>query len=191
MNESMTKRFFRLYDDVYVPRRWHLDTPRDSQGREVDDWQFKRGSRVAVKGRLKLPIEIAGSPLDFSETNSRIPIVHIKAASVFTELAPDDVQMIPVDVEGFPDQYLILATTRALVSIDEKASRIRLWTHEDGLPDMAGQYASVRDLRIDRTLAGSAKVFRPKGWEVALIVSEEIKTALERIGATGAKFDEV
>ncbi len=187
----MSQRFFRLYDDVYVPRRWHLDTPRDEQGREVDDWEFKRGAPVVSKGRLRIPIEIAGKPLDFSETNSRIPVVHVKVAPVFKELAGDDVQLIPVEVEGQPDQYLILVATHVIACIDEKSSRIRLWTHEDGLPDMVGQYASVRDMRIDRTQVGAAKVFRPKGWEVALTVSGDIKDALERMGATGTKFEEV
>lgn len=56
---------------------------------------------------------------------------------------------------------------------------------------MVGQYRDVRDLHIDKEKAGNIKVFRPEGWEVALIVSEEIKDALERMGATGAKFEEV
>jgi hypothetical protein len=34
-------------------------------------------------------------------------------------------------------------------------------------------------------------VFRTWGWEVALIVSGEIKTALETAGATGVRFTEV
>jgi hypothetical protein len=34
-------------------------------------------------------------------------------------------------------------------------------------------------------------VFRTEGWAGTLIVSEEIKEALERMGATGTKFEEV
>jgi hypothetical protein len=110
---------------------------------------------------------------------------------MFAEQAPDDVQLIPVDVEGQPDQYLILVATRLIRCIDEKASRIRLWTHENGIPDMVGKYASVRDLRIDKSKVGSAKVFRCEGWRSPLIVSEEIKGALEHMGATGTRFEEV
>jgi hypothetical protein len=40
-------------------------------------------------------------------------------------------------------------------------------------------------------VVGSARVFRPEGWEVALIVSGDIKDALERMGATGTRFEEV
>jgi hypothetical protein len=49
----------------------------------------------------------------------------------------------------------------------------------------------VDRLRIDKRKVGNAKVFRPEGWEVALIVSEEIKNAIEHMGVTGARFEEV
>src|SRR5688572_1856763 len=124
--------------------------PRDRQGLKVDDGQFRLGLPVLLKERLRTPVEIAGKPLDYTEAGISIPVVHVRVASMFAELAPNDVQLLPVDVEGQPDQYLILVATRLIRCIDEKASRIRLWTHEDGLPDMVGQYASVRDLRIDK-----------------------------------------
>jgi hypothetical protein len=56
---------------------------------------------------------------------------------------------------------------------------------------MVGRYASVRDMRIDKAKAGSARVFRCEGWTGTLIVSEEIHDALERMGATGTRFEEV
>ncbi|MDY7227326.1 imm11 family protein [Hyalangium rubrum] len=187
----MAQRFFKLADDVYVPNRWHLDTPVDAQGREVHDWDFKRGTPVHVEGRLKVPIEIAGSPLDFSEAGLSIPVVHVKVASVLSELAPSDVQLIPVDIEGKPDQYLVLVATRLIRCIDEKASKVQFWRPEDGLPEKVGQYWAVDDMRIDKSKVGTAKVFRPEGWEVVLVVSGEIKDALERMGATGTRFEEV
>jgi hypothetical protein len=187
----MPKRFFKLADDVNFPQRWDLDTPTDSQGRKVDDGQFRRGEPVHLQERLRIPVEIAGKPLDFTEAGIRIPVVHVRVASIFAELAPDDVQLIPADVEGQPDQYLILVATRLIRCIDEEASRIDLWTHEDGVPHLVGQYSSVRDLRIDKLKVGSSKVFRLEGWTGPLIVSEEIHDALERMGATGTRFEEV
>jgi hypothetical protein len=56
---------------------------------------------------------------------------------------------------------------------------------------MVGRYASVRDMRIDKDKVGSAKVFRCEGWTGPLIVSGELKDALERMGATGTRFEEV
>ncbi|MBN1205880.1 MAG: hypothetical protein JXB05_13265 [Myxococcaceae bacterium] len=187
----MSKRFFKLVDDVNFPQRWDLDTPTDRQGRKVDDAQFRLGAPVHIKERLRIPVEIAGKPLDFTEAGIRVPVVHVRVASMFAELAPDDVQFLPVDVEGQPDQYLILVATRLIRCIDEQASRIELWTHEDGVPHMVGQYSSVRDLRIDKAKVGSAQVFRLEGWTGPLIVSEAIHDALQRMGATGTRFEEV
>jgi hypothetical protein len=187
----MQKRFFELSDDVELPHRWALAMPRDRQGLKVDDDPFMRGTPVHSKERLRIPIEIAGTPLDFTEAGIMIPVVHVRVAAVFAELAPDDVQLLPVDVEGQPDQYLILVATRRIRCIDESASRIRLWTHENGVPHKVGQYMSVRDLRIDKDKVGTAKVFRCEGWTGPLLVSGEIKEALERMGATGTRFEEV
>lgn len=187
----MPQRFFELYDDVSFPGRWHLATPTDGQGHKMDSWRFSDGLPIQVEGRLKVPVEQPGRALDFTEAGVSVPVVHIKLASMFTELAPHDVQLIPADIEGQPDQYLILVATRLLRCIDEKASRIRLWTPEDGVPHKVGQYKSVRGMRIDPTKVGDARVLRPEGWPGSLIVSREIKDALERSGATGVKFEEV
>ncbi|HLL00454.1 MAG TPA: DUF1629 domain-containing protein [Myxococcaceae bacterium] len=187
----MPQRFFELADDVNVPNRWHLAMPRDRQGLKVYDGQFRIGAPVHIEERLSIPVEIAGKPLDFTEAGIRIPVVHVRVASIFAELASEDVQLLPVDVEGQPDQYLILVATRLIRCIDEQASRIELWTHEDGLPHKVGQYFSVRDLRIDKSKVGSAQVFRCEGWTGPLIVSGEIKNALNRMGATGTRFEEV
>lgn len=100
-------------------------------------------------------------------------------------------QLIPADIEGQPDQYLVLVATHLVRCIDEEASKVRFWTPEHGVPEKVGQYMGVDRLRIDKQKVGNAKVFRPEGWEVALIVSEDIKDALERTGATGLKFTEV
>ncbi|MBZ4400672.1 imm11 family protein [Myxococcus sp. AS-1-15] len=188
----MGQRFCELHDDVQVPGRWHLDTPVDGMGREVHaPDRFRQGTPVQVEGRLGIPVEAPGTPLDFTEAGLRIPVVQVRVAELFAELAPADVQLIPVDIQGHADQYLLLVATRLIRCIDEHASRIRLWTHEDGVPEKVGHYASVRDLRIDKSKVGTARVFRPEGWTGALIVSEDLKLALEHVNATGVKFTEV
>ncbi|MBN1207619.1 MAG: hypothetical protein JXB05_22330 [Myxococcaceae bacterium] len=187
----MPKRFFELSDDVELPHRWHLALPRDSHGQKVDDGQFRLGSPVHMGERLRIPVESAGKPLDFSEAGIRLPVVHVRVASVFSELAPDDVQLIPVDVEGQPDQYLILVATRLIDCIDEKASRFDRWTPEEGVLYSTRRYSIMYELRIDKAKVGSAQIFRCEGWRGALIVSGEIKDALDRMGATGTRFEEV
>jgi hypothetical protein len=104
----------------------------------VDDWQFSDGKPLSIQERLKIPIEHEGKPLDFSEAGIKIPVVHVRVATVFLEMAPNEVQFIPVDVEGHPEQYQILVATRVIRCIDEAASKVRFWTPNTGCPKKWG-----------------------------------------------------
>ncbi len=186
-------RYFDLSDDVTIPGRWDLAEPTDLRGAPLDDsWQFTYGHPVSIEGGLKVPVGEAGRPLDFSEAGIRVPVVSSGVASIFAELAPQDVQLIPVDIEGQPELFFILVCTRVVKCIDdERSEEVQYWRPEDGRPERVGQYRSVYRMRIDPSKVGDAKVFRTWGWTVALIISEDIKQALERMGAVGPKFTEV
>jgi hypothetical protein len=188
----MPRRFFRLLDDVYVPKRWHLGSPLDAQGREIDDFgHLTQGHAVQDPGRLHMACTVRGRPLDYSLGGLNVPILHPRVAQVFTELAPSDVQLLPVEIARQSEPYSILVVTRRIQCIDEQASGIERWTTEDDRPEMVGQYRFVSTLRLDSSRIGDARVFRPEDWEVVIVISEEIKEALERIRATGVKFTEV
>lgn len=189
----MPERYFELEQNLYIPGRWYPDDPVDEQGEEVDPWMFRAGQPVALAGRLKVPLYRPGDPVDFSATGMGVtPIVHAKVASVFAQLAPGDVQLFPVQVEGRSEPYFLLNVTRLVKCIDDSAcKRVLYWTPEDGRPEKTGTYRNVVGLRIDPREVGGAKVFRAWGWSIALIVSEDLKDALERTGATGMKFTEV
>lgn len=189
----MPARFFDLSENVKTGN-WYLGDALDERGQEVDDpWMFRAGRPLRVESRLSIPIGEPGKPLDFSLAGVGVtPVVHVRVASLFTELAPNDVQLIPVDIKGYPDQYLILVATKLIRCIDEKASsEVRYWTPEHGRPERVGEYRSVSGMRIDGTKAGTARVFRAWGWKIPLIVSEDIKSALERAKVTGVRFTEV
>ena len=189
----MSNRYFDLSDDVYVPGRWDLGTPIDAQGREVDDYVFTKGEPATIEGLLRIPLRGGdGEALDFSEAGIGVPLVSARVAAVFAELAPKDVQLIPVEVEAHAEQFYILVCTRVVKCIDDEASdEVRYWKPEDGRPEKTGRYRSVIGMRIDPAKVDDARVFRSWGWDVVLVVSEDIKEALERMGATGAKFNEV
>ncbi len=192
-NEPMPKRYFDLKDDMRIRGRWLLGTPIDVQGREVDDpWMFYRGQRLSDLGPLKLPVTVPGRALDFSLAAFAAPVVHARVAAVFSELAPEEVQTLPVEIEGQSDQFFILVATKLIRCIDEMATEeFEKWTPEDGRPEKVGKYRDIWGMRIDASQVGDAKVFRAWGWPIVLIVREEIREALERIGATGTAFEEV
>jgi hypothetical protein len=189
----MPKRYFELEQDLYIPGRWYPDSPVDEEGQEADVWMFRGGAPVVLETRLRVPLYRPGKPVDFSMTSIGVtPLLHPRIAAVFAELARDDVQLFPVEVEGQPESYSLLNVTRLVKCIDDSAcAYVDYWKPEDGQPEKTGTYHNVRELRIDKSRVGDVKVFRTWGWSIALIVSEDIKDALERTGATGMKFTEV
>ena len=189
-------RYFRILDDVNVPGRWFLSDPVDGRGNDLW-WVFSAGKPVQVEAPVRIHFNAAaarGKPLDYSELDGDpVPVVHARVGSVLAELAPSDLQLVPVLLEGIPDQLCILNVTRVIDCIDDAASEhVKRYTTEDArvFADKVGQYSSVRGLRIDRERVGGAKIFRTWGW-VAIIVCEDIKDALERIGTVGARFEAV
>jgi hypothetical protein len=184
-------RYFRLMDDVNVPGGWILGTPTDDRTGQPLSGVFLAGHPLRVSGPVRVPFLQPGSALDFSLADTA-PIVHTKVASVLAELAPADVQLIPANVETQPEPYCLLNVLRIVKCIDDAAcEEVNYWTPEDGVPEKTGRYFSVYGLRIAPTQVGGARIFRPWGWEIALIVSESIKEAMQRLGVTGARFEEV
>jgi hypothetical protein len=186
----MAKQYFKLFDDLYIPDRWHLERPLDERGQEIPTWLFDQGEPAHIEGRIRIPVNIPGKALDFTLlTSGPVPVVHARAAAIFAELAPNDVQLIPVEVEGQSDPYFLLNITRVVKCIDdETSSEVLYWKPEDERPEKIGHYQSVIGMRIDPAKVGDAQVFRTWGWRVVSVVSEDIKAALERIGVTGTKF---
>ncbi|MFY1831907.1 imm11 family protein [Myxococcus fulvus] len=189
----MLTRYFRLTDAVQAGT-WSLGTPLDGQGQELEDLTaFTRGRPVQAPDRMRLRIRERGRRRDFNLVGaSGVPLIHSRMAALFAEFTPQEVQLVPVDIKGCSDEYLILVATRLIRCIDEEASEgIHLWRPEDGRPDTAGHYRDVVGMRIDPMKVDGTQVFRTWGWSVALIVSEHIKLLLERGKLTGAAFEEV
>jgi hypothetical protein len=189
----MANRYFELTEDVQEGI-WVLEVPwNNTRNEEEDPWMFTEGKPISVEGHLTVPIGEPGRPHDYCRIPVGLtPVVHVKLANVLSERAPDDVQLIPVSIPKHPDQYAILVATKLIQCIDEKASgEVRFWEARHGQPEKLGQYRSVYKMRIDLSKVGKAQLFRPWGWESALVVSEDIKDAMERTGATGMYFTEV
>lgn len=190
----MERRFFRLAIDVYVAGRWYLGEPLTLAEQELEDvWMFGYGHPVQLTEPLRVPVDRPGKPLAFDTAGvGQTPILNARVAAVFRELAPRDVQLFPVEVQGQAEPYWLMNVARTVRCIDDKASaEVQFYTPEDGRPDRVGEYRSVIGLRIDTSKVGDARVFRPWGWTPPIIIDEEIKDALERVGIVGGLFDEV
>jgi hypothetical protein len=185
-------QYFELMDDRQSRSRWHLGAPVDEEGQEVDPWQFKHGSWLDLRCVPRFPLDIRGDPLDYCWAAFSIPVVRGRVVQLFERLGVRDVQFIPVQVEGHEGPYFILNVLRIIQCIDDARSRrVEYWKTEDDRPDKLGQYRVVSGMRIDPTKVGDARIFRPWGWRVALVISEDLKQAMDAEGITGTRFVEV
>jgi len=181
-----------LRDDRDSHSRWHLGGPLDSQGREIDPWQFRKGRPLEFNAPPYFPVDVPGEPLDFCWAAFSIPVVHERFARLFQRLNVPDVQFIPAQVEAHLGPYFILNTLRIIRCIDDsRCAEVEYWQPEDGQPEKIGKYRSIYDLRIDPAKVGDARIFRTWGWSIALIISEDLKQAIEIAGLTGARLVEV
>lgn len=188
----MQRRYFELSDDLHISGRWELGVPMDEREEKVWTWLFRRGEPADIKGQLRVPLYGPGEPLDFSLAGAAVPIVHAKVASTLTKLAPADVQLIPVKVDSQTESYFILNILRVVKCIHDAAcEEVKYWRPEDGQPELVGEYRVVSGMRIAPSLVEGAHLFRPWGWPVALVVSEDVKNALERAGTKGTRFEDV
>jgi len=189
------RRYFDMYDDVYVKGRWHLVGPMDEDGVDLKGL-FRRGEPATVVTPVRVEHSDAaerGRPLDYSLISGAIPLVRLRVAKLLGRLAPGDVEFVPARVDGFSEEFYVVNVLTTKRCIDEAASAYtEKFTEEDAdlFPDKVGQYTIVNRLKIDKSRVGDAKVFRTWGW-VTIIVAEEIKTALEAEHVTGVKFVEV
>jgi hypothetical protein len=120
------------------------------------------------------------------------PIGSQAVANVFRTLAPGDVQLFPVTVEGEPERYFVVNATKVVDAIDEALCReVHPYDEDDPSSYYEGGYNWIYGLRIDPSKTEGAQVFRLKKFKVAFIVSEEIKNALQRVGNLGLSFERV
>lgn len=79
-----------------------------------------------------------------------LPLVNMKVASILTALAPEDSQLIPVDVGSQHEPHFIRNALRVVKCIDDAAwEEAQHWMPEDGRPERVGTYRAVYGMRID------------------------------------------
>lgn len=186
-------QYFELLDDMRIRDRWELGDPVDASGQEIWHGHFSEGRPLEVRTPAFIPLHAPGRALDFTTTALGIPVVHARLGALFERLQlQHQLQLLPANIEGQADSYLLINTLRVIRCIDDaRCEAVFRYTEEDAEPERLGEYRNVRGLRIDASQVGDAQVFRPWGWQVAIIVSERVKRALEEDSVAGVRFTEV
>jgi hypothetical protein len=186
-------RYFELLDDMRILDRWELGSPVDASGQELWHGHFSQGLPLELRSPAFIPLHAPGRALDYTTTALGIPVVHAKVEALFSRLQLQaQLQLFPATVEGQAGSYFLANPLRVIRCIDDARCEAAFhYTAEDEEPERLGEYRNVRGLRIDPSQVGDAQIFRPWGWQVALIVSERVKRTLEEDSVTGVRFKEV
>lgn len=182
--------YYHLHDkNSAYPDRWFLGSPITEAGEELDARIFLDARVLHDIGRLRLPITQEGAHQDFTMAEWEMPVLENSFAEELLSVAPNDVQLIPIAIEGEQHPFSVLNVLHRIRCLDESRSTITWWPANAAIADLAGTYLTVSDIHIDPTRVGASQMFRIDGWVSALIVSEPVGAILA--DATGAVLERV
>lgn len=184
-------RYFRIQADRNAYERWFLRSPINTHGEELDPRTFTRSSICPALGPLILPLRRDGRPVDFNFGDFDMPVVKTDIIEKLEDVLNLQLQRIPVHIPESVDKFDILNVLDQVDCIDAVKSVYTRWEASDGRPERLGEYRMIIDLKIDPKFAHGRHIFRLKGWAMALIVSEQMKQALEALRVSGIEYDPV
>lgn len=176
-----------LADDERFGHRWFLGEPLDSSGQQIDARSFRYGVPYDGLQPSSVPVDRAGLEVGFNLGAFDMPVIRDDVRQAIASVTTEGYEVYPVEIVGSEMRYWILNVSTRIDCVDESVSVFTKWLPEDDRPDRLGSYRSISTLRIDSQRARKP-MFRLKGWEVALIVSEPIRHALRKIADLGIVF---
>lgn len=138
---------------------------------------------------------------DYPFVSGLLPVYSARLRSLMEGLGIEGIQYLPLkikrrdgtqEVEG----YSIANYLNVIDCLDRERSVYEVWTKDNLLfwekrPDMLGTFCDVRRAVIDSKKTGDVPLFRLWGWEMMVIVREDVKQAIEKAGITGCEFREI
>lgn len=192
MNDAA--KYFELMTDNDDLSAWELELDWElPNGEWKDVWKFTKGKRLFEDSPIEVRISEVGHHVDFNVANFSIPIVSKRFADLIADLAPDDIQRISVAIDGNND-WEILNVLHCLPCIDFDRSVIDYGRGDSSSSDLAEigpKPKGIRLLIIDPAKARNRNVLRVENWRVPIIVSKNIKEAIEESGFTGFQTKQV
>jgi len=183
-------KHYRLLDELYIPlNRWFLGKINFDD--KWDFWKYVTVGEVTVpKKELFVNIRQNGHPLDFTMADFELLIVNKRTATLFDS---NDVQLFPVRIQNLPskDTYFLMTLKNEHDCVDEKLSVFDKYQMDDPIrPDKAGEYKTIYKLVVRNDFKAANSIFRIKGYNGAIIISEELKDKLSNSKISGIKYQD-
>jgi hypothetical protein len=179
----------RFRPDTRYRRYRFIDIKKHvADGQPSDVWQYHHCVRIDDPRPVPFKVILPGVPLDYTDTTFGAVVLSERLAGVFANIAGDDIQLLPADVEGVEGegQWKVMNVLANPDCIDLSRSRHSINSPDHRFhPNLPGGFTAFV---IDPARAGGHHILRPKLWEVAVVVSERIKDEMEKMEALGAEF---
>jgi hypothetical protein len=172
-------RFFSLM--IADESRWHLDLSSDEAPLNI--WLCQP---IQVPHEITLHIFQEGRRVDYDQVSFAIPVVSGRLAQILEKIARDDIQRLPAIVKEDQGEWEVLNILACVDCIDHERSLITYYPSNH--PEKPGKPRGVMKLVLNPTRAGTHHIFRPRDWEIAVVVSDPLRAAMAEIGVSGVEF---
>jgi hypothetical protein len=169
---------------------WHLEAKDEfADGSPVDLWAYSRCERVDRPKPVPFAIQYDGVRIDHYETAFCVTVVSRRLAELWQDLASDDIQRIPAEVDGDSGEWEVINIVACVDCIDHTLSRITYYPTNH--PEKPGKPRGVLRLALNPDRIGPHNVFHPRDWEVVTIVSNRVRQAMCEMGISGVDYWQV
>jgi len=139
-----------------------------------------------ASNRVRLIVYADGRRVDFNETSYCAIVASDRLADLLRRIVPSEVQFLPATVAGDDGSWSVVNVLSRVDCIDHKRSKITYYPANHA--EHPGEPRGVLRLVLDPNRIGDRHFLRPRGWEVATVVSETVKRAMEDNLMTGMQF---
>jgi hypothetical protein len=138
---------------------------------------------------------------DYPFADGLLPVYSTRLKTLMQNMGVEGIQYLPLRIrrrDGAKevDGYHIANYLNVIDCLDRERSVYQIWTKDNLLfwkkrPQMLGTFRDVTKAVIDSNKIGDVRVFRLWGWEMMILVREDVKRSIEGAIITGCVFREI
>ncbi|WP_291911511.1 DUF1629 domain-containing protein [Chitinophaga sp. CB10] len=182
--------YYNLTDDLSIPDRWYLDEIYSSDG-EIDIWEYNSIGPITVPdARLTVDVSYDGAPLDITFAGFDVLIGSSKVKELFDK---EEVELLPISIKQIPTaEFYVIKILKEVDCIDREKSDFTVWEKDDPIrPDLEGEFSSFFEMVVNPAMLAGYDIVRVKGYNNAIIVSDNLKGKMEKLKISGVLFESV
>jgi hypothetical protein len=171
------------------------------QNPQINEWDFMSGKYVDEVEILTVYYDTESEHTDYPFGPGLLPVYSSRLKSLIDGLGINEIQYIPLRIKHKHSDkevygYFLANYLSVIDCLNREKSIYQIYTKENLLyweqrPYMLGTFHYVNNAILDVDKIGDARIFRLWGWEVMIIVREDVKQAIEEAGITGGGFLEL